>query len=122
MTAPDRRDTPPPDRHLGDSPLLAEVADLAVRWESLVGRIVVILILGAFFVWVGSGLWNPSPLPARIEPCSRIPHSLCAVSGGDPIPHLAIVAGFGLIWAITAFVLIRNWFKPTSDRPPQNYI
>lgn len=67
-----------------------------MRWESLVGRVVVILVVGALFGWVGSALWNPnrSGGPGAQPPFAP--------------PHLAIVLVLGGVWLVFAFFVIRN--------------
>lgn len=79
-----------------------------MHWESLVGRIIAIMILGTLLVLLGSHLWNPSFQVAQFEACSLNVHRVCAVAGGDPLPHIELVAVLGVIWVATSFFIIRN--------------
>ena len=81
-----------------------------MRWESLVGRIVVILVVGALFGWLGYALWNRNGPPPPSRPCS--PHQTCIGGGGvqDAIapPHVAIILVLVGVWVIFALLVIRN--------------
>jgi hypothetical protein len=81
-----------------------------VRWESLVGRIVVILAVGVFFGWLGSALWSPNGPPPPFRPCS--PHQVCVGADGDQAiispPHLAIILVLAGVWLLFGVLVIRN--------------
>ena len=81
-----------------------------VRWESLVGRIVVVLAVGALIGWVGFALWNRNGLPPSLKPCR--PHQTCIGAGGVQgalaPPHLAMVLVLAGVWLVFGFLVIRN--------------
>jgi hypothetical protein len=88
-----------------------------VRWLSLLGRILAMVVIGAVLVEVGFGLSRSTGHPT--PPCTHHVVTNCRLPGASineiAFPHIAVALILAAIWSTLAILLARNWQHPPPD-------